>query len=42
MQATTWYSADEAVAAGLADSVRNSNATAPENRASQLVRARTK
>lgn len=46
MTATTWYSADQAVAAGLADRVAGSEAAAatpaPESLASQLVRARAR
>lgn len=44
MTATTWYSASEAVEAGLADSVtrEQSKKSEPENRASQLIRARAR
>lgn len=41
MKAETWYGAAEAVKAGLADRVANdSKAAAPEDRRSQLIRAR--
>ncbi|HZO69211.1 MAG TPA: head maturation protease, ClpP-related [Kribbellaceae bacterium] len=41
MQAETWFSAEQAVAAGLADRVANdTQATAPEDRRSQMIRAR--
>jgi ATP-dependent protease ClpP protease subunit len=44
MQRTTWYSSAEAVKAGLADRVANDNSkpTAPEDRRSQLIRARAR
>lgn len=44
MEATTWYSAAQAVEAGLADRVANDNskAGAPEDRRSQLIRARAR
>jgi ATP-dependent protease ClpP protease subunit len=43
MKATTWYSAAEAVKAGLADRVANdSKPAAPEDRRSQLIRARAR
>jgi ATP-dependent protease ClpP protease subunit len=43
MQAEKWYSAHEAVAAGLADRVANdSKEPAPEDRRSQLIRARAR
>ena len=38
----TWYSAAEAVAAGLADRVAGESKAAPENRRSQLIRARAR
>jgi ATP-dependent protease ClpP protease subunit len=41
MSATTWYSAQQAVDAGLADRVTSTN-TAPESQASQRVRARAR
>jgi ATP-dependent protease ClpP protease subunit len=41
MQAETWFTSSQAVAAGLADTVLNDNA-APENRRSQLIRARAR
>lgn len=41
MRAETWYSAAQAVDAGLADRVLNDTA-APENRRSQLIRARAR
>jgi ATP-dependent protease ClpP protease subunit len=41
MRAETWYSAPQAVAAGLADRVLNDTAT-PEDRRSQLIRARAR
>jgi len=41
MQEETWFSAEQAVAAGLADRVANdTQATAPEDRRSQMIRAR--
>lgn len=45
MLAETWYSAQQAVAAGLADRVANDRAAsedAPDNRRSQLIRARAR
>jgi ATP-dependent protease ClpP protease subunit len=43
MRAETWYSASEAVAAGLADRVANdTQASAPDNRRSQTIRARAR
>lgn len=44
MRAETWYSASEAVDAGLADRVTRSKTkdSEPENRASQLIRARAR
>jgi ATP-dependent Clp endopeptidase proteolytic subunit ClpP len=42
MRAETWYSAAEAVEAGLADRVANDKTSAPEDRGSQLVRARAR
>jgi len=42
MGAETWYSAHEAVAAGLADRVLNDKPSTPEDRRSQLVRARAR
>jgi ATP-dependent protease ClpP protease subunit len=43
MQRTTWYSSAEAVKAGLADRVANdSKPAAPEDRRSQLIRARAR
>jgi ATP-dependent protease ClpP protease subunit len=41
MTATTWYSAQQSVDAGLADRVTSTQAD-PENRASQLIRARAR
>lgn len=41
MRAETWYSAPQAVAAGLADRVLNDNA-APTDRRTQLIRARAR
>lgn len=41
MQAETWFSAEQAVAVGLADRVANdTQAAAPEDRRSQMIRAR--
>lgn len=44
MEATTWYGSAEAVKAGLADRVANdsSKTSAPEDRRSQLIRARAR
>lgn len=44
MEATTWYSSAQAVEAGLADRVANdkSKAGAPEDRRSQMIRARAR
>lgn len=43
MRDTTWYSSAQAVEAGLADRVANdSKASAPEDRRSQLIRARAR
>lgn len=43
MKSETWYGAAEAVAAGLADRVvGDDKASAPENRGSQLIRARAR
>lgn len=42
MLAETWYSSSEAVDAGLADEVVNGKIDAPEDRASQLIRARAR
>lgn len=42
MQQETWYSSAEAVDAGLADRVANDSAPAPEDRRSQLIRARAR
>jgi ATP-dependent protease ClpP protease subunit len=43
MRAETWYSASEAVEAGLADRVANdTQASAPEDRRSQMIRARAR
>lgn len=45
MTATTWYSASEAVAAGLADRVtpaKKKSTSGPEDQASQLIRARAR
>ncbi len=42
MRAETWYSAHEAVKAGLADAVANDRQAAPEDRRSQLIRARAR
>lgn len=43
MRAETWYGAAEAVKAGLADRVANDGkATVPEDRSSQLIRARAR
>lgn len=43
MSSTTWYSSAQAVEAGLADRVNNdSKAAAPEDRRSQLIRARAR
>lgn len=42
MDATTWYGSAEAVAVGLADRVANAPAAAPEDRRSQLIRARAR
>ena len=41
MQAETWYTSSQAVAAGLADTVLNDTA-APEDRRTQLIRARAR
>jgi ATP-dependent protease ClpP protease subunit len=40
MRAETWYGSAEAVKAGLADRVANDGKAAPEDRRSQLIRAR--
>lgn len=40
MRAETWYSAAEAVKAGLADRVANDSKPAPDNRRSRTIRAR--
>jgi len=42
MRAETWYSAHEAVKAGLADAVANDRQAAPEDRRSQQIRARAR
>lgn len=42
MQRETWYSAHQAVEAGLADKVANDSTPAPEDRRSQLIRARAR
>lgn len=42
MTATTWYSAAQAVDAGLADRVTDSGKSAPEDMRSQLIRARAR
>lgn len=42
MSATTWYSAQQAVDAKLADRVATKTKSEPENRASQLIRARAR
>lgn len=42
MAAETWYTSAQAVAAGLADRVANDRAPAPEDQASQLIRARAR
>jgi len=42
MRAETWYSAADAVKAGLADRVANDTQAAPEDRRSQLIRARAR
>jgi ATP-dependent protease ClpP protease subunit len=42
MRAETWYGAHEAVKAGLADRVANDSKSAPEDRRSQLIRARAR
>lgn len=42
MQAETWFTSSQAVAAGLVDTVLNDNAPAPEDRRSQLIRARAR
>lgn len=42
MRAETWYSAADAVAAGLADKVANDTPAAPEDRRTQLIRARAR
>lgn len=42
MDKTTWYSANQAVQAGLADRVANDNKAAPENLRSQQIRARAR
>lgn len=42
MRAETWYTASQAVEAGLADEVRNDRAPAPEDRRTQLIRARAR
>jgi ATP-dependent protease ClpP protease subunit len=42
MRAETWYSAAEAVEAGLADRVANDKTSTPDDRGSQLVRARAR
>lgn len=42
MEATTWYSSAQAVAAGLADRVANSTTAPPEDRRAQLIRARAR
>ena len=38
----TWYTSAQAVSAGLADEVLNDNAPAPEDRRTQLIRARAR
>jgi ATP-dependent protease ClpP protease subunit len=40
MRTESWYTAPQAVEAGLADRVLNDNAPAPQDRRSQLIRAR--
>jgi ATP-dependent protease ClpP protease subunit len=42
MKAETWYSASDAVKAGLADRVANDSKAAPEDRRSQQIRARAR
>jgi ATP-dependent protease ClpP protease subunit len=42
MRAETWYSAADAVKAGLADKVANDTPAAPEDRRTQLIRARAR
>lgn len=42
MRTETWYTAQQAVTAGLADEVLNDSAPAPEARRSQLIRARAR
>lgn len=42
MTATTWYSASQAVDAGLADRITDSGKSAPEDMRSQLIRARAR
>jgi ATP-dependent protease ClpP protease subunit len=42
MRTETWYSAADAVKAGLADKVANDTPAAPEDRRSQLIRARAR
>lgn len=42
MTATTWYSAQQSVDAGLADRVTDSGTSAPEDMRSQLIRARAR
>jgi len=42
MSATTWYSASESVDAGLADRVSGGGQGAPEDRRSQMIRARAR
>jgi ATP-dependent protease ClpP protease subunit len=42
MRAETWYGAADAVAAGLADKVANDGKGAPEDRRSQVIRARAR
>jgi ATP-dependent protease ClpP protease subunit len=42
MDAETWYGAEQAVAAGLADRVAGEQASAPEARRSKMIRARAR
>lgn len=42
MRTEKWYSAHQAVAAGLADRVANDSTPAPEDRRSQMIRARAR
>ena len=42
MQAETWYSAEQAVASGLADRVVGDTKAAPESKSSQMIRARAR